>query len=64
MAYGSVLRLGDEEVQNTRLDEAPDTEDDVGLPGNVLERHRNTKLHNKHSYVVEYVSTTALASLC
>jgi hypothetical protein len=49
----SVLGLGDEEVENDGLDDTPDAEDNVGLPGNVLQSDGDTELHDKHSSVGE-----------
>lgn len=49
----SVLGLRYEEVKNDGLADTPDAEDDIGLPGNVLESDRNTELHDKHGSVGE-----------
>lgn len=53
VTYSSVLGLGDEEVENDGLNDTPDTEDNVGLPGNVLQSDGDTKLHDKHGSVGE-----------
>jgi hypothetical protein len=49
----SVLGLRDEEVEDDGLHDTPNAEDDVGLPSNVLQSDRNTKLHDKHGSVGE-----------
>ena len=53
VTYSSVLGLGDEEVEDTGLADTPDAEDNVCLPGDVLQSDGNTELHDKHSSVGE-----------
>jgi hypothetical protein len=49
--YSSVLCLGNNKIQNSSLDEAPAAEDDISLPGNILEGHGNTELSGEKSYI-------------
>jgi hypothetical protein len=52
--YTTVLGLGDEEVDDSGLEEVPDDEDDISLPRDLLERDGPSELVDKTSWV--YVS--------
>lgn len=45
--YSAVLGLGEEEKKDSKLDEAPDAEDNVGPPLNILKSNRDTELGGK-----------------
>lgn len=46
----SVLGLGDEKVEDAGLDETPDTENNVRLPGDIFKSNGDTELGGKESY--------------
>jgi hypothetical protein len=56
MTYSAALSLRDNEEEDDGLNSAPDTKDNIGLPGNVSKRNGYTELVGQQACLVNYVS--------